>query len=248
MHTPAEIEQLALNAWPGLNTYLHAGMVVRWANGYTKRANSATVLFDASWTAEKQSWVEAFYAKRAQRPIFRLLSFTRPENFDLQLEAAGYEQLDLTAVMVLDLQKSSLTEEGSDRCKTIQLNEWLEIFHRLDRSKLGNEKKMLHHALLENIPGQLCPMVLYVGQEPAACGLGVLDGNAIGLFDIVTAETHRRQGYGKSLMQSILNWGIENGAAAGYLQVIKKNQPAIALYQKLGFTELYNYWYRAQAS
>ena len=247
MYTPAEIEQLALNAWPGLNTYLHGGMVVRWANGYTKRANSATVLFDASWAAEKQRWVEDFYENRNQRPIFRLLSFTQPETFEQKLESAGYKQLDPTLVMTVNLSKSTYGGEIDGLCKAIPLEEWLEIFHQLDRSKLGDEKKQLHHALLKQIPGQLCPLVLVVDAEPAACGLGVLDGGAIGLFDIVTAENHRRRGYGKRLMQSLLVWGQTHGAMTGYLQVIDGNKPAIHLYQKLGFTKLYTYWYRAKS-
>ncbi|MFT5195363.1 MAG: ribosomal protein S18 acetylase RimI-like enzyme [Cellvibrionaceae bacterium] len=245
MNSPVEIEQLALNAWPGLNTYLHAGLVVRWADGYTKRANSATALFDASWTAEKQQWVEAFYAKRNQRPIFRLLSFTQPEAFDQKLAAAGYEQLDLTAVMSMNLQTASFQNKIDSQCKIIPLDSWLEIFHALDQSKLGEEKKKLHHALLSQIPGQVCPMVLFVADEPAACGLGVLDGGTIGLFDIITSESHRRRGYGNLLLTSLLAWGCENGADESYLQVVEKNLPAISLYEKLGFTQLYRYWYRA---
>lgn len=245
-----EIEQLALNAWPGLNTYLHAGLVVRWADGYTKRANSATALFDASWTAEKQQWVEDFYAKRDQRPIFRLLSFTQPVVMDQKLEAAGYEQLDLTAVMTKALEPDQFKKEIDGRCQIVSLADWLEIFHELDRSKLGDEKKQLHHALLRQIPGQLCPLVLYSnegdGIEPAACGLGVLDGGAIGLFDIITAENQRRRGWGKLLIASLLAWGIQKGAHTSFLQVVEKNQPAIALYEKLGFAQLYRYWYRAK--
>lgn len=237
-----EIEQLALNAWPGTNTYLLGGWVVRWANGYTKRANSATVLFDASWSAEKQQWVEAFYTKREQRTIFRLLSFNTPQVFDAQLEQDGYEQLDLTNVMTVTLKDGP--KDG--RCHVVPLDEWLEIFHLLDQSKLGDEKKRLHKTLLEQIPGRVCPMILYDGNAPAACGLGVLDGSAIGLFDIVTGESFRRRGLGTVLVKSILSWGVEHGAQSGYLQVIAANQTAIRLYEKVGFSESYQYWYRAK--
>lgn len=246
MLSPIEIEQLALNAWPGLNTYLHGGLVVRWADGYTKRANSATALFDASWTADKQQWVEAFYEQRSQRPIFRLLSFTQPDVLDQKLETAGYEQLDLTAVMTVDLQAVQSANQMDGRCQIVSLADWLEIFHEVDKSKLGEEKKRLHHALLQQIPGQVCPLVLFAEGEPAACGLGVLDGGAIGLFDIITAENYRRRGFGNSLLTSLLAWGAQNGANTGYLQVVEKNHPAITLYQTLGFSQLYRYWYRAK--
>lgn len=245
MILPIEIEQLALNAWPGTHTYLLGGWVVRWANGYTKRANSATVLFDSSWSAEKQQWVEAFYTHQGQKTIFRLLSFNQPELLDAQLEQDGYERLDLTQVMTVPLNDGAVDQ----RCQVVPLDQWLELFHRLDQSKLGDEKKRLHQTLLEQIPGRVCPMILYNssnGGTPAACGLGVLDGSTIGLFDIVTGEPFRRQGLGTILVQSILGWGVEHGAKIGYLQVIASNQAATRLYEKLGFSESYRYWYRGK--
>jgi ribosomal protein S18 acetylase RimI-like enzyme len=41
-----------------------------------------------------------------------------------------------------------------------------------------------------------------------------------------------------------LNWGKSNGATQAYLQVETENQAGINLYNKLGFTEAYQYFYR----
>jgi len=38
------LEERAFNAWPALQTVLVDGWAFRWANGYTKRANSANAL------------------------------------------------------------------------------------------------------------------------------------------------------------------------------------------------------------
>jgi ribosomal protein S18 acetylase RimI-like enzyme len=35
-----------------------------------------------------------------------------------------------------------------------------------------------------------------------------------------------------------------NGATYSYLQVVKGNEAAIKLYKKLGYREIYTYWYR----
>jgi ribosomal protein S18 acetylase RimI-like enzyme len=44
---------------------------------------------------------------------------------------------------------------------------------------------------------------------------------------------------------TLLDWAHRRGAAAAYLQVTAQNSGAIALYEGLGFTEAYRYWYRA---
>jgi ribosomal protein S18 acetylase RimI-like enzyme len=82
--------------------------------------------------------------------------------------------------------------------------------------------------------------------EIIACGLGVVEGSYIGLFDIVTETGRRRQGYGGQIVRGLLNWGMEQGARQAYLQVTKRNEPAQALYSKLNFREQYQYWYRVK--
>ena len=80
-----------------------------------------------------------------------------------------------------------------------------------------------------------------------ACGLGVLQCGFIGFYDIVTDPAFRRQGHAIHLIESLLGWAGEQGARRAYLQVVLSNTPALALYARLGFRELYQYWYRAKA-
>jgi ribosomal protein S18 acetylase RimI-like enzyme len=47
-------------------------------------------------------------------------------------------------------------------------------------------------------------------------------------------------------MKALLSWGQEGGAESAYLQVMRDNGPAIRLYEKLGFEEIYPYWYRVK--
>ena len=76
--------------------------------------------------------------------------------------------------------------------------------------------------------------------------LGVLHGGWLGLFDIVTHPQQRGQGYAQRLIRQLLDWGAAQGAQGAYLQVMLNNPPALALYQRLGFTEAYRYWYRVK--
>jgi N-acetylglutamate synthase len=79
-----------------------------------------------------------------------------------------------------------------------------------------------------------------------AAGLGVLQADYIGLFDIVVDQEYRSRGYGQQIVKSILYWGKQNGAQRSYLQVMLNNPPALRLYSKLGFVEKYQYWYRVK--
>jgi ribosomal protein S18 acetylase RimI-like enzyme len=77
-----------------------------------------------------------------------------------------------------------------------------------------------------------------------SCGLGVLEDRYCGLFDLVTDPQHRNKGYGTQLVSSLLNWARKQGGRYVYLQVMSLNRPARHLYAKLGFEEMYHYWYR----
>ena len=79
-----------------------------------------------------------------------------------------------------------------------------------------------------------------------ACGLAVLEQDTVWLFDIAVREDFRKRGFGTQLIYSLLRWGKNHHAYQGYLQVMQENQPALALYKKLGFKELYKYWYRTR--
>jgi len=64
------------------------------------------------------------------------------------------------------------------------------------------------------------------------------------LFDIVVDANYRNQGYGKQVMLDLLKLGKIDGAKNAYLQVMLNNLSALKLYSKLGFKEIYKYWYR----
>jgi ribosomal protein S18 acetylase RimI-like enzyme len=77
--------------------------------------------------------------------------------------------------------------------------------------------------------------------------MGVMDGDYLGIYNLVTAEDCRRRGIGTELLLHLLDWGIDNAATTAYLQVMLNNEPALKMYERLGFRELYQYWYRVQS-
>ena len=98
--------------------------------------------------------------------------------------------------------------------------------------------------MLEIIPNPTCYAMLKHRDRFASCGLGVLERNYLGIFFFVTDRQQRRRGYGSQLISAMADWGRSNSATQVYLQVETANQAGINLYDKLGFTEIYQYFYR----
>jgi ribosomal protein S18 acetylase RimI-like enzyme len=55
------------------------------------------------------------------------------------------------------------------------------------------------------------------------------------IFLLYVAREHRRRGIGKALMQYVENWAFIRGDRQIGLQVFKSNQPALNLYNQLGY-------------
>jgi ribosomal protein S18 acetylase RimI-like enzyme len=81
-------------------------------------------------------------------------------------------------------------------------------------------------------------------EDPIATAICVQDGDLAGLFEIATAAAERGKGYGRRIVLSALKWARLRGARIAWLQVEESNVHARALYESLGFTELYRYHYR----
>lgn len=124
--------------------------------------------------------------------------------------------------------------------------DWVDSFVHLGGVTVELQETLA--AILRNIASKKCLAVLLKENQVVSCGLGVLENHYIGLFEIVTAKNERRKGFGKELILNILAWGKQNGAEKAYLQVVLNNESALNLYSKLGFQEVYQYFYRIKVT
>jgi GNAT superfamily N-acetyltransferase len=237
------IEAASLRAWPALEEERLGGWTLRFTRGYTKRANS--VIPAGPLPADPEERVaacEARYAARGLPTVFRLTSLGADPRLDRTLEGRGYREVDPTLVLHRPLggplpgvgAPAPFAEHDADT--------WLALFARLHG--IAPERHAVHAGIVHAIrPPCLFASVAADG-EPAACGLGVLDGECFGLFDLVTAPERRGLGLGTALVAGMLARARERGARHAYLQVLASNVPARRLYDRLGFRELYRYAYR----
>jgi GNAT superfamily N-acetyltransferase len=244
------IEQAALHAWPALHELDSDGWVMRFSDGYTKRANSVNSLGHSTLEVqEKIGRCEQLYASRGLPCIFRLTPFSSPPGLDQALEERGYTVLDPSLVLHVDLSGRTFDLAAGLELSTHPLDDWLHLFCQLSGKPLAEHHT--HRAMLAlRPPGVGQPferLFASLGRPDGAetCAVGVLEGSCFGLFDLVTAPQHRNQGWGTALVSAMLRWAQERGASHAYLQVVQHNAPARRLYAKVGFEEAYPYWYRS---
>ncbi|MEZ4669566.1 MAG: GNAT family N-acetyltransferase [Anaerolineae bacterium] len=240
------LEELSLNALPALQTCYYDGWIMRFADGYTKRANSVNPLYDTRLdVAEKVAYCESMYAVRKQPTVFKMTPFSQPGSLDEYLARHDYRKETGASVQVVDLDNLARAEGGARVTLSTSASEvWLSSYFRLNN--LQERYLPTMRTILNNVAPQKCLAAVFEDGTIAAQGLAVLDQNYLGLFDIVTEPNLRQRGFGYQLLLYLLNWGKANGAEYAYLQVMPNNEPALRLYEKLGFNEVYQYWYRVR--
>lgn len=239
------IEELSLNAWASLQTVLYDGWIIRFANGYTKRANSVNPLYPSNVNVvDKLQFCENLYRERGLPVVFKITPSVYPDNLDDILKENGYQKDSPTSVQTVNLETTSFQLSSETDIQKNPSNEWLENFCRM--SSISEIQKEALQKILLNIVPSHCFVSIKSSGRVIACGLGVLQAGYIGLFDIVTDKDFRNRGYGNKIVKSILTWGKQQGAKNAYLQVMLDNAPALYLYSSIGFTELYQYWYRVK--
>jgi ribosomal protein S18 acetylase RimI-like enzyme len=239
------IEELSMNAWPALESVQSDGWVLRFSQGYTRRANSVHPLERGIRDlADKIDEAEELYRAHNLAPTFKMTEASRPEELEVALADRGYRGEAGTSVRVATIDAG---ESSGLRVETNwgQTEAWRDAFHRMNH--VAPERRSLHDRMLSRISSPVGYASLDRDGGIAACALGVVQGNWLGVFDVVVDEENRREGLGGRLMRGLMAWGRERGAERAYLQVMVSNAPALALYDKLGFREAYRYWYRVKS-
>jgi len=241
-----KLEKIALNAWPAIEEFDLDGWVIRYANGVTKRSNSVNPIYKSTEnTEDKIDFCENYYRSKGIPVCFKITEIAKPNDLDQILESRGYDHNFDVLIQVMDIRKIN-----GDLDKNIELlgdsnDLWLDQYIKMNGSKPS--LRPVYRMIIDKIAQPKCLFSFTLNGEVIGCGLGVVEDKFIGLFDIVIDPRYRNQGYGKLLIENILKWGNSKGASTAYLQVLADNTPAIRLYEKVGFSEEYRYWYRIKA-
>lgn len=250
-HLIRTIEEASFGAWPALAQVLDDGWVLRFADGHTKRANSVNGVYPGYGDVEaKIIRAEGWFRAQGLPTIFRVTPLAEPADLADRLAARGYAPFETTrALHNPDLRATAQAglEPGiALRLDPVPGQGWLEAYLAL--APLDQRKTAALARMLDLIVPRACFGWLHEDGRPLAAAFVVVQGGLMGTYDVVTAPAARRRGLMRTLLGHLTQWAVaEAGARSGAIFVVATNTPAAALYERLGYRELYRYHYRIKA-
>lgn len=242
------IEDLSLNAWPSHQMQVYDGWILRFSYFYTHRTNSVEQIGPSILPfSEKVPYCEQIYQRWGTPSIFKITPLCDPCLESLLIKR-DYHIEHSTDVMVLNL--CDLPESFEPYTAPVELENCISDFWIRGLFDLKGTDNPIHRRIVPSmyaaIPKDVISVCIRDQGRIVATGLGILDRDYIGIYAIHVEEAYRGQHFATQIVQTLLEHGRRQGASRAYLQVVSGNQPAIALYRKIGFRRFYTYWFRVK--
>jgi len=250
-----DLERLMARGWVATDRAGLGDWVLRFAGGFTGRANSALVVGDPSLPVDRAiDYVERWYAEHDAQPLFQIhgepgFAVEEVPAGAALLDrgyAAGGRRPDWARVLVMtgpSADVPALTTESLHVTADATLSpEWLMTYGR-SRSVVPGATE----AVLTGSDGQLFMSVRdqVTGQITGIARMAIHPGWA-GITGVWVDPEHRRRGIASTIVSAIAMVARENAMPAIYLQVSGDNAGGIAFWQGLGFGVHHQYTYLAQ--
>ena len=243
----SRIEDASLNASAPPQQRWMDGWLLRYSPGKARRARCINAVAAGRLPlSEKLAYAATLFAAAELPLLARITRFTQPPTLDAQLAALGWAAADTTCVQVLvDLK----------RCAPAALpvgTEWVQLSAADSAEAVGALRGSPFYQRQAHAQRLLASPVPYKGYAVRRCddgsvlafGQSAREGDLVGLYDIYTREDQRGRGWAAMVCERLLSQASSEGAAVGYLQVESSNNPALRIYQRMGFVDGYSYHYR----
>jgi N-acetylglutamate synthase len=249
----ADLETAAAGGWRAPEEEWLGGWLLRAADGFTGRANSALAAGDPGRPlAAAVTAVCAWYEARELPPTIAVpFPMTGPDGsaLDRLLDSAGWALRSGPALVMTAALGAIAGHGGPDAGgaggPAVDIaaepdQDWLACYHYR-----GQELAPIARQLLLSASWQAFASVREGGATIAIGRVAAAEGWA-GLTAIETDPAHRRRGLARRVTTALAHAAVtaEPGLTGLYLQVEDGNAAARALYRGMGFTEHHRYHYR----
>lgn len=232
-------EQRIVNAWPSVSTLIIGEWVVRFANGYSGRANAATPLVPGAELDDAMlALIEELYRADALPPCIRLTPLVGEQTRERVL-ARGYRVKDASFGMITALDGIDPAIEPDIEIDARPEAEWIAGAAARQTGSKTNADHLTQ--IVERIRLPAAFATLTIAGEPVAWGMSVAERGMAEIGMIVVDPAHRGRGFGRRIVSGLMAWARSQDCASAYLQVDQKNATARGLYESLGYRVLYGY-------
>ena len=234
-----DCERRIVNAWPAPATLLIGDFVVRFASGYSGRANSASPLNPGAELDEATlSLIEELYRSDGLPPCIRLTPLVGEATLAM-VKARGYVVRDASFGLIRSLGDIEPAIEPEVQIEARPSADWIVgVAARQTGIKADPEKLS---AIVEGVRLPAAFATWLIAGEPVAFGMSVAERGMAEIGSVVVDPAHRGHGFGRRLIVGLMGWARAMEAQQAYLQVDQANAVALGLYGSLGFRQLYAY-------
>lgn len=231
---PEELTRITSRGWPAIESVPLGEWELRAAGRFTGRANSVAATGSPGAPLDQAlDAVRDFYAERSLPALAQVVQGTAN---DRAFEGAGWVPLTSyrggAVVQVADLDLA-YDPDPAARVSSAADDEWLSHYGRVD-------DPVSARAVME---GPATVGFVAIGTPVVAIGRVVVTGEWAGLSAVEVVPEARRQGLARRVVETSLAWAVEHGADKAYLQTMRTNEAALALYAPYGFADHHDYRY-----
>ena len=235
----ADLERLAARTWRGLEEERHGDWLLRAGGGFSGRANSVLVVGDPPTDLPTAvTAVTRWYAARGARPMAQVPS-PGSQAADEALAAAGWARGDDNLVLTAPLAGWPRPSVPVDLARQPD-DAWLTAY----RYRGAALPPVARDVLTRADDAVFAAVRIDPGPAPAAVARGVVVDGWLVVTAVTVDDAWRRRGLATAVMAALGSWARERGGHSCLLQVAGDNAGALALYERLGFTEHHRYHYR----
>jgi N-acetylglutamate synthase len=233
------LERVAAAGWPAPDSEWLGGWLLRAADGWSNRGNSALAVGDPGrGLPETVDAVEAWYRARDLPPKIAVPAPVG-RRVTAELERRGWTAQQPGTLV----QTAALADIPTPSAPAVRLDVepgpgWLDAVAR----RKGGLPDAARHVLTAVAEVRFAGVYGDSG-SPIALARGVVadDGRWLGLSLVEVAPGQRRRGLAQAVSAALARWAEGLGAQRAYLQVEEDNAAALALYARLGFTTHHAY-------
>jgi GNAT superfamily N-acetyltransferase len=240
--SPEQLERICEQGWRAPVERPLGDWMLRAADGFTGRTNSARVGGDPGIGADEAvAAVEEFYAEHGLPPMVQVVVDT---DWQQQFEGRGWIRArpggQDALVQVASVAQALRSRHGASGVSDVTIldtvtDDWMTLYGRaagIDQGVVRAVMESGDHVAFAR-----------VGEPVVAIGRAVVTGDWMGLQAVEVAASHRRRGLATRVVEALLDWGASHGAMSAYLQTVADNTAAQRLYAGYGFVTHHSYRY-----